>query len=93
VPCFANSFNIVSAVSLNFSDTTKCTVLVFVNLLHNGQSTKEEDCICRSMIYAFDKRLSGTYKSLYAVKRNGRLVIQTTIVFNHRQVGINGGIL
>jgi hypothetical protein len=43
--------------------------------------------------YAFDKRLSGMYKSLYALKRNGSQVIQTTIVLNHRQVRLNGGIL
>jgi len=33
------------------------------------------------------------YKSLYVVNRNGSLVIQTTIVLNHRQVRPNGGIL
>ena len=43
--------------------------------------------------YAFDKRLIGMYKSLYVVNRNGSLVIQTTIVLNHRQVRPNGGIL
>ena len=36
------------AKSLNFSDTAECMVLVFINLLHNGQSAKEEDC--KSMI-------------------------------------------
>jgi len=32
------------------------------------------------------------YKS-YAVKRNGSLVIQTTVVLNHMQVRLNGAYL